>query len=529
VIIAAVKWTWLLGAVGLAGFLVTRRRSLGRITQVAGWLVVLGAAAVGAGLVKLPNLEELILRVGETLGPWTYLLVGTLAFLETGAFIGLIAPGETAVIVGGLVAGQGKISLPLLIALVWACAVAGDLLSYTIGRRLGREFLLRHGERLKITDERLQTVEGFFERRGGATILVGRFIGFVRALAPFVAGTARMPLRTFLPYDVLGAGAWAATFSVLGYVFWRSFQQLTTYVSRGLFAFATVVAIGVGIWFLIQLRRDPERRERVRRWLAEREDRRAWRPVVRLAGPLWRRLGRPAAAGAEGAALFSLRRLQPGALGLELTTLLALLAVGGYAFYLIGDAVRDGGTGGLGGADTTAARIAHDLAGSMLIDIAKVVTALGSLPVVAVAVAATAIGVTVRRRWIDALVLIAGLGLSYVAVHVAKAAYDRPRPAGSLVDTALSSYPSGHALYAVSLVACATVLVRAGTGWAARIGAETVAIALVVAVAVSRVYLGAHYLSDAIGGLALGVAVWAFTGSVALIVANVRHNGDRSP
>jgi undecaprenyl-diphosphatase len=525
---AAVKIAWLIGAVGLAGYLITRRKKLGRTTQVVGWLVALGAAAVGAGLIKLPNLEELILKVGETLGPWTYLLVGTLAFLETGAFIGLVAPGETAVIVGGLVAGQGKISLPILIALVWTCAVAGDLLSHTVGRRLGRDFLLRHGEKLKITEERLQTVEGFFDRHGGATILIGRFIGFVRALAPFVAGTARMPLRTFLPYDVLGAGAWGATFCVLGYVFWQSFHQLTQYVSRGLLAFALVVGVALGIWFLIQLRRDPERREHVRAWLAEREDSRAWRPFIRAAGPAWRWLGRPAAAGADEVAMFSWRRLTPGSLGLELTTLLALLAVGGFVFYLVGDAVRPGGTGGLGGADDAAANLAHDLADSSLHDVAKLASGLGSLVFVAAVVAVTAVGVAVRRRVLEAVALVAGLALSFGAVHLAKAAYDRPRPSGSLVETSLSSYPSAHAAYAVVLIACATVLVRAGAGWAVRIGAETVAIALVAAVFVARVYLGASHLTDAIGGVALGVAVWALAGSVALVVGHVRHNGDRS-
>jgi undecaprenyl-diphosphatase len=524
-VLAVIKWTWMLGAVALAGFLLARRHALGRVAQVAGWVVVAGAAAVGAGLIHLPKLETLILRVGETLGPWTYLLVGTLAFLETGAFIGLIAPGETAVIVGGLVAGQGKISLPLLIALVWTCAVAGDLVSYTIGRRLGREFLLRHGERLKITDERLQTVEGFFRRRGGATILIGRFIGFVRALAPFVAGTARMPMRTFLPYDVLGAGAWAATFSVLGYVFWRSFHQLTTYVSRGLLAFSTVVVLGVAIYYLIRLRRDAELRAKVREWLAEREHRRGWGPVARAAGPLWRRLGRPAAAGAEGAARFSWQRLTPGALGLELTTMLALLAVGGFVFYLIGDTIPEGG---LAGIDARAAQLARDLRSDVLVSVAKVLTGLGSLPVVAALALLTAIGVARHGRRTDAIALVAGLGLSYVAVHVAKAAYDRPRPGGSLIDTTLSAYPSGHATYAVTLIACATVLVRAGTGWAVRIGAVTVAVGLVAVVAITRVYLGAHYLSDVLGGIALGVAVWSLVAAVALLVTHVRHNVARA-
>ena len=95
---------------------------------------------------------------------------------------------------------------------------------------------------MKITEERLEQVERFFERRGGMTILIGRFIGLVRAIAPFIAGASRMPLRKFLPYDILGAGLWATTFCVLGYVFWRSFDQLTAWVSRGLFAFGLVVA-----------------------------------------------------------------------------------------------------------------------------------------------------------------------------------------------------------------------------------------------------------------------------------------------
>ncbi len=166
----------------------------------------------------------------------------------------------------------------MLIAIVWTCAVLGDVTSYTIGRRLGRAWLLRHGDRLKITEARLHQVEGFFEKRGGLTILIGRFIGLVRALAPFIAGTSRMPLRVFLPYDVIGAGAWATTFCVLGYVFWRSFDQLTQYVSRGLFAFGTVVVLGLGLYFLVRLRRDEELRAKVRAWMAEREG----NPLVRL-------------------------------------------------------------------------------------------------------------------------------------------------------------------------------------------------------------------------------------------------------
>ena len=518
------KWGWLLGALGAAAFLILRRHHLGRWTQAAGWLVVAGAGAVGVGLVHLPNLEELFLDVGRALGPWTYLVVGILAFLETGAFVGLVAPGETTVIVGGVVAGQGEISLYVLIGIVWACAVAGDLASYTAGRKLGRAWLLRHGERVKITEDRLHKVEEFFERRGGVTILVGRFIGFVRALAPFIAGTSNMPLRRFLPYDVLGAGAWAATFSTLGYVFWQSFSTLTTYVSRGLFAFGTVAVVVVAIVFLVQLRRDPDKRERVRAWLEEREDRPGWRPLVRLAGPAWRFIGRPAAGGVDFTARFGWHRLTPGHLGLELTTLLALLAVGGFTFFVVGDVAAEGGVPRI---DRMGADVADELSMDWLVEIARVVTRLGSLPAAAAVVLVTAGWSASKRRWGDAATLVAGMALTFVFVHVTKAAYGRARPSNPLVDAELEAYPSGHTAYAVAWVVCAVVLVRAGTGWAVRFAAVTVTLVLVAVVAVTRVYLRVHYVTDTIGGAALATATWSLVAVVVLVAGYVRHNARR--
>jgi membrane protein DedA with SNARE-associated domain/membrane-associated phospholipid phosphatase len=516
------KWGWLLGALALAAFLVVRRQKLGRWTQIGGWLVVAGAAVIGVGIVELPNLEELFLKVGRALGPWTYLLVGVLAFLETGAFVGLVAPGETAVIVGGVVAGQGEISLFVLISLVWACAVAGDVTSYTIGRKLGRAWLIRHGDRLKITEDRLEQVERFFDRRGGATILIGRFIGFVRALAPFIAGTSRMPLRRFLPYDVLGAGAWAATFATLGYVFWHSFDRLTTYVSRGLFAFSTVVVVAAGLVALVQLRRDPEKRRRVREWLEQRKDRAGWRIVIRVAGPAWRLIGRPTSAVADLAARFGMDRLTPGGLGLELTTLLALFAVGTYSFFFIGDIASQAGVPRI---DELAGDLALELAMDPLIELAKVVTALGSYPVVALVAIATVSWTLLRRRWIEAITLTAGVLLSPLLVGMAKAGYDRARPEGALVEFHNLAYPSGHTAYSVALVACAVVLVRGGLGWAVRFAAVTVAIGVVVAVGLTRVYLRVHYLTDVLGGAALAVALWSLLGTLALVAGHVRHNG----
>jgi hypothetical protein len=119
-----VKWGWLLIAVALAVFLWARRRRLGKVELGIGVLAAAGAMLVGTGAIDVPNIESLIEDVGTKLGRWTYLLVGVLAFLETGAFVGLVAPGETAVLVGGLVAGQGQIDLLVLIAIVWSPATS---------------------------------------------------------------------------------------------------------------------------------------------------------------------------------------------------------------------------------------------------------------------------------------------------------------------------------------------------------------------------------------------------------------------
>src|SRR4051794_9218575 len=93
-------------------------------------LFVLPVVAVAVALVAvfgLPDVEGLLTDLSDTLGAWTYVLVGGLAFLETGAFVGLIAPGETAIVLGGVVAASGRISLAVVLLVAWACAALGDL------------------------------------------------------------------------------------------------------------------------------------------------------------------------------------------------------------------------------------------------------------------------------------------------------------------------------------------------------------------------------------------------------------------
>jgi membrane protein DedA with SNARE-associated domain/membrane-associated phospholipid phosphatase len=511
----------LLLAAAVAAFLATRFCRLSNEARVVLVLLVAGLVSYGAGLVQPPNLEKTIEDIGRALGPYTYALVGAMAYLETGAFVGLVAPGEFTVVFGGVVAGQGKIDVVALLAIVWAAAVAGDVTSYVLGRRLGREFLVRHGPRVKITEARLEQVEAFFHRHGGPTILIGRFIGLVRALAPFIAGASRMPFRRFIPYDVIAAGLWSATFVLLGYFFWRSFHEVIAIAKQGAFAFGTVVVVLVGTVVAIRHLRDPANRAALRRAL-EGERRPMLRPLALAALSLQDRVLRPAVQRLERPVRFVRARITPGGLGLGFTTLVAVALVGGFTFVAMLTAVDHGDRLP---SDRTAFDLVDELRTGALTSLVKVVTAIGSTPATVAVLLVTLAFLALRRRWLEFFPLAAGALLSNIAWNLVKQWEARPRPPGALVDVTGFAFPSGHATNSVTYVAVAVALAHCLPRLSGRAGIIVAAVVLAAAIGLSRVYLRVHYLSDVLGGWGLGAALFSVCGCTALLVATVRHNG----
>ncbi|HSS04522.1 MAG TPA: bifunctional DedA family/phosphatase PAP2 family protein [Solirubrobacterales bacterium] len=476
-------------------------------------------AAVAAGYYLLSRviphdeLQQLLEDISNTLGAWTYLLVGVFAFAETGAFVGLVVPGETVMLLGGAVAGQGAIDIYLLIAIAWFSAWAGDTTSFFLGRRLGREFVMRNGPRFGISHERFEKVEDYFSRHGGKTIFIGRFISLVRAFAPFIAGSSGMRYRAFVPYSILGTGLWASAHILIGYFFSRSIDTAAKYAGRGAFLLTALIVVVVGVVLLVRRFRVRENRRAAIRWM---EGRGATRWLVVLTRRFQPQLS------------FLWDRVTPGGtFGLELTSLMAILAVAG--FVLVAYTVIVNGDPGPTPGDLTAMEVAEKLRTAWLIDIAKVVTALGSSAVCWPLAAIAAAILVARRRWAELGVLLAGMAIVITGVHELKDAVDRPRPGDGLIGVSGSSFPSAHAAYSTFYVWLAvTIVMRLRVGMAR--GAAVVAAGIVITalVGLSRVYLGVHYMSDVNAGWALGVAAFSLCAAVALVISTLRQNGLRA-
>jgi undecaprenyl-diphosphatase len=479
-------------------------------------LIAIVAAAIATGYYLLSrqlgslDLQGLLEDISNTLGAWTYLLVGAFAFAETGAFVGLVVPGETVMLLGGAVAGQGAIDIYLLIAIAWFSAWAGDTTSFFIGRRLGREFVLRNGPRFGIGHERFEKVEDYFSRHGGKTIFIGRFISLVRAFAPFIAGSSGMRYRAFVPYSVLGTGLWASAHILVGYFFSRSIESAAKYAGRGAFVLATTIVVVVVVVFLVRHFRVEANRRAAVAWM-EGHVATGW--IVSLTRRFQPQL------------LFLWERVTPGGtFGLEFTSLMAVFAVA--SFVLVSYAVIVSGEPGPTPGDTTAIEIAERLNVSWLTDLAKAFTHLGSAAVVGSLAFISAALLVARRRWAEFGVLVAGAVLIVVGVHEIKDAVDRPRPPGGLVGVSGSSFPSAHAAYSTFYVWLAvTIVMRLRTGMARGAAVVSVGIALTALVGLSRVYLNVHYLSDVSAGWALGVASFSLCAAVALVITTVRQNG----
>ena len=180
-------------------------------------------------------------------GAWAYVPLFVVIFAETGFVVTPFLPGDSLIFAAGaLAAGSGSpINIWALFFSLFAAAVLGDTANYWIGKKLG-PWLLRNPNSRILKKEYLDKTHAFFERYGGKTIILGRFVPFVRTFAPFLAGVGEMHYRRFLEFNVVGAFLWVGVFVGSGYFFGR-LPWVEGNISLVLVAFVVITTIPIGV------------------------------------------------------------------------------------------------------------------------------------------------------------------------------------------------------------------------------------------------------------------------------------------
>ncbi|MCZ8235855.1 MAG: DedA family protein [Inhella sp.] len=182
-----------------------------------------------------------------TYGVWVYALLFAIVFVETGLVVMPFLPGDSLLFVVGALCGAGLMNLPLAMGVLIAAAILGDQTNYTIGRYFGPKVFQWEDSRF-FNKRAFNTAHEFYEKHGGVTIIIARFMPFIRTFAPFVAGVAEMNRSKFTLYNVAGALIWVISLTVLGYLF-GNLPFVKEHLSKFIWALIIVpglIAIGGG-------------------------------------------------------------------------------------------------------------------------------------------------------------------------------------------------------------------------------------------------------------------------------------------
>ena len=190
--------------------------------------------------------------LSKLLGEYGYLIVFLAGLAEALPLLGLLVPGQAVIIVAGAAAASDLLDIRVLILVAIPAGILGDGISYYLGRRYGRGFLLRYGKKLRIEDRHLERSDALFAKYGAFALVLARFSFLTRAVGPMLAGISRMKPRVFWPFNVLGAVLWSVGYGLLGYFFGVSFLYLESTLGRILAV--TAVAV-VGIYLLYRVMR----------------------------------------------------------------------------------------------------------------------------------------------------------------------------------------------------------------------------------------------------------------------------------
>jgi membrane protein DedA with SNARE-associated domain len=191
--------------------------------------------------------EHVLRTIGDSVGLWLYAIAGGLAFAEAAILVGMVLPGETALLVAGVFCNEryGNLNLGLMIVIAVVCAIVGDSVGYEFGKKYGPG-LQRSRLGVWVGPQRWSKVDGFIHRWGGRAVFLGRLTALLRALMPSMAGMSGLRYRTFLMWNALGGAIWGAGCVLLGYAFASALDvvgETLTWAPIAILAVAIAVAV----------------------------------------------------------------------------------------------------------------------------------------------------------------------------------------------------------------------------------------------------------------------------------------------
>ncbi len=169
-------------------------------------------------LYSLLALDQTLASLAGQYGPWLYAILFVVIFAETGLVVFPFLPGDSLLFISGTVVAAASLNVHVLVLVLAAAAILGDSVNYAIGRYVGPKAFSRPDSRW-FRQDHLRRTQAFYDKYGGVTIIIGRFVPIIRTFAPFLAGVAQMSYPRFLCYNVIGGALWIASLVYAGYLF----------------------------------------------------------------------------------------------------------------------------------------------------------------------------------------------------------------------------------------------------------------------------------------------------------------------